>query len=341
MARIRTIKPGFWTDEKLAEVPRGARLTFAGIISACADDAGRFKANPRVVRGAIYALDDTVTVADVAAELEQLGGIGVVTFYTVNGERFGLVVNWTKHQKIDRPTPSQLPPPPPDSSSPRRVFDEDSSSPRDRAERSGAEGNGVERSGADARAHAREANTSRERQGGSVRDRFIATFYHDAPPRTVQQVTRELVDVAREGVRVGKHCVRAINDAHVDEVLEETLTEAGRIAKPHSAWGYALRKLQDTSRKAVGRVTGEEMAKHAEEDTALSRRYQTARAAEIDRWRKTHAAEYAAIEQRARAAQPGETGIASIMREGLIQDEAGRACGFPDEDTWRAQRRAS
>jgi hypothetical protein len=36
-ARIRTIKPEFWNDEKLGKLPREVRLTFLGIISSMAD----------------------------------------------------------------------------------------------------------------------------------------------------------------------------------------------------------------------------------------------------------------------------------------------------------------
>jgi len=39
MARSRILKPEFWSDEKLALVPREARLTFAGLWT-CSDDYG-------------------------------------------------------------------------------------------------------------------------------------------------------------------------------------------------------------------------------------------------------------------------------------------------------------
>src|SRR4051812_48325400 len=77
MARIRSVKPEFWTDEKVAELSRDARLTFLGLISALADDDGRMKGNPRVVRGMIYPFDEDVTAADIEAHLEEIDQLGL------------------------------------------------------------------------------------------------------------------------------------------------------------------------------------------------------------------------------------------------------------------------
>jgi hypothetical protein len=156
-ARIRTIKPEFWGDEKIGSLPRLARLTFLGLISAAADDLGRCRGNPRAVRSALYPLDDDVLVEEIVLHLELLAGLGLIRLYTVNSEPYLLVVNFTRHQKIDRPSASQLPPPPDDldhalpfvntSSNDRRAVAEYSTSPRSVKESSGEESNGKERSG--------------------------------------------------------------------------------------------------------------------------------------------------------------------------------------------------
>lgn len=111
MARIRTIKPTFWADEKIATLPRMVRLTFLGVISAMADDHGRARANPRLVAAAVYPLDEDVLASEVAQHLELLAERGLISLYDVAGERYLHVINWSKHQKINRPSDSQLPAP--------------------------------------------------------------------------------------------------------------------------------------------------------------------------------------------------------------------------------------
>jgi hypothetical protein len=49
MARSRILKPEFWSDEKLALVPREARLAFAGLWT-CSDDYGVTKGPPAWLR---------------------------------------------------------------------------------------------------------------------------------------------------------------------------------------------------------------------------------------------------------------------------------------------------
>lgn len=112
MARIRTIKPTFWSDEKIATLPRAIRLTFLGIISAMADDQGRCRANPRLVCAAVYPLDEDMTPAEMSVHLDMLAESSLVGLYEVSGEQYLYIVNWDKHQKINRPTDSQLPSPP-------------------------------------------------------------------------------------------------------------------------------------------------------------------------------------------------------------------------------------
>jgi hypothetical protein len=170
---------------------------------------------------------------------------------------------------------------------------------------------------------------------------FFAEFYSDANDRLKRQVWREMQEVMAEGVIVEGQRVRAFSQQHLDDMLLETLREGGRIEKPHSAWRYTLKKLSDTSRRTPGRVTGEQMAKAQEQRDAESRRYELARTAEVERWRKGHADEYAAIEAQAKAARPEETPLGDIMRQGIIQDEVAKAINFPDFEHWEQQRRAS
>jgi hypothetical protein len=106
--RIRSIKPEFWKSERMATLPREVRLLFIGLWNL-ADDYGRFRAHPRLVRGELFPFEDDV---DVEAMLQQLAAAGVVVLYQHDGHRYGHVRNFGEHQKIDRRAESRLPPPP-------------------------------------------------------------------------------------------------------------------------------------------------------------------------------------------------------------------------------------
>lgn len=104
--RIRTLKPGFWGDERMAALPHSTRLLAIALLNF-ADDEGYFLANPALVRGALFPFDEDTT--NVRRGLEELAQIGFVRL-GIDGESraVGQVVNFLKHQKIDRPNPSRI-----------------------------------------------------------------------------------------------------------------------------------------------------------------------------------------------------------------------------------------
>jgi hypothetical protein len=111
MARIRTIKPSFFTSETIGSLDdRDARLTFIGLWTHC-DDEGRCIDSPRIIAGALWSLDDDVTFEAVDKHLAQCEERGLILRYQVAGKRLVQVTNWDEHQTINRPTPSKLPPP--------------------------------------------------------------------------------------------------------------------------------------------------------------------------------------------------------------------------------------
>ncbi|MEB3196138.1 MAG: HNH endonuclease signature motif containing protein [Candidatus Sericytochromatia bacterium] len=99
MPRIRTIKPEFWVDEKLAPLDSSTRLVFLGLISM-ADDAGRLVDNQKQIDAFIYPM----TSQSAAKPVDTLAAIGRLRRgVTESGQRVIQIVGFTKHQKIDRP----------------------------------------------------------------------------------------------------------------------------------------------------------------------------------------------------------------------------------------------
>lgn len=110
MARIRTIKPSFWGDDKVCRLSWDARLLLIGIISS-ADDHGRFIATPQAVLGYVFPHED-VTPARFRKLLAEITDTKIVALYEDQGRTYGFLPHWKKHQRINKPSPSPLPAPP-------------------------------------------------------------------------------------------------------------------------------------------------------------------------------------------------------------------------------------
>lgn len=109
MGRIRSIKPEFSHSEAIVALPRDVRLHFIQLWTY-ADDHGRGKDEPRVIKGAIWPLDDDVTPEMVEAWQCVLAEHGRIARYTVDGRQFFEIKNWHEHQKPNRRTDSKIAP---------------------------------------------------------------------------------------------------------------------------------------------------------------------------------------------------------------------------------------
>lgn len=99
MARIRTIKPEIWADEKLGPLEPIHRLVFFGLVSQ-ADDAGRLLDSPRLLNGLLFPYTDHDCTESLAV-LHQLRVIDRGA--TASGQRVIQLTGWQKHQKIEKP----------------------------------------------------------------------------------------------------------------------------------------------------------------------------------------------------------------------------------------------
>ncbi len=112
LARIRTIKPDFWTDSAVMKLSRDARLLFIGMLNF-ADDAGNFVADPKELKVRILPMND-VRIEKLIQELLE---VEMLLAYEVEGRHYLNIRNFTKHQVINRPTPPKHPFPPWDTDS--------------------------------------------------------------------------------------------------------------------------------------------------------------------------------------------------------------------------------
>lgn len=93
MARSRNIKPGFFTNDELAECSPYARLLFAGLWTI-ADKEGRLDDRPKKIKALVLPFDSV----DCDELLSQLHAKNFITRYTVEGNGYIQINNWKKHQ---------------------------------------------------------------------------------------------------------------------------------------------------------------------------------------------------------------------------------------------------
>jgi hypothetical protein len=106
VARIRTIKPEFWTHEDLSELPEATHMLAAALLNH-ADDEGYFNANPGLVKAACSPLrEPSVSIQDSLKSLSEVGYLKVGTGQ--DGKRYGWIVKFDDHQRVNRPTPSKI-----------------------------------------------------------------------------------------------------------------------------------------------------------------------------------------------------------------------------------------
>lgn len=110
MARIRSIKPEFFTSEVIAAQSLSARLTFIGLWTYV-DDNGVGLDNELLITAAIWPLerDNLETLARTREDIESLSRAGLVTRYRDSRKCYLHITSWTEHQKVDHPRKPRYP----------------------------------------------------------------------------------------------------------------------------------------------------------------------------------------------------------------------------------------
>lgn len=93
MARARNIKPAFFTNDELSELPPLARLLFIGLWTI-ADYKGCFEYKPKRLKVQLLPYDD----CDIEQLVSALDKSRFISIYSVQGQTYGKVLNFNKHQ---------------------------------------------------------------------------------------------------------------------------------------------------------------------------------------------------------------------------------------------------
>lgn len=93
MARARNIKPGFFTNDVLADIPALGRLLFVGLWTI-ADRAGRLEDRVKKIKAKVLPYDD----CDVDCLLSILDARGFIHRYVVGDNHYIQICKWDAHQ---------------------------------------------------------------------------------------------------------------------------------------------------------------------------------------------------------------------------------------------------
>lgn len=113
MPRIRSVKPEYWLDRKLAKgASRDARLLYIGLWNY-ADEHARLHGDPAVIKGQVFPYDDDIDLAVIDLLLGELAALGRVQRYEFEGDPYLFLPKLAKHQRLEAAkVESRLPPPP-------------------------------------------------------------------------------------------------------------------------------------------------------------------------------------------------------------------------------------
>lgn len=93
MARARNIKPSFFTNDDLSELNPLARLLFIGMWTI-SDYKGCFEYKPKRLKVQLLPYDD----CNIEQLVNDLDKSGFISIYSVQGQKYIKILNFTKHQ---------------------------------------------------------------------------------------------------------------------------------------------------------------------------------------------------------------------------------------------------
>jgi hypothetical protein len=125
MARIRSVKPEFWDDRKLARsVSRDGRLLYIGLWNH-SDEHARVQGDARLIKGRVFPYEDDLDDDAVEELLEELAAAGRIVRYVADGDPYLFLPKLAKHQRLEAakvpsrlPAPEDADPPEPDTDPP-------------------------------------------------------------------------------------------------------------------------------------------------------------------------------------------------------------------------------
>lgn len=103
------IDPEFWSDEKISNLSLRSRLLFIGIWNY-SDDEGVIKARSEFLKSSVFPYDE-VSSEEITECVNELCRQNLIFKYEIQSQSYAIILNFKKHQVINKPVPSKLPKP--------------------------------------------------------------------------------------------------------------------------------------------------------------------------------------------------------------------------------------
>jgi len=104
MARIRTVKPELWTDERVGECSVSARLLFIATWNF-ADDHGGLDRSAKQLKAQAFPYDNI----DCEPLVQELLKVGLLIEYEAQGKKYLHIKGFRTHQKVEKPAKPRVP----------------------------------------------------------------------------------------------------------------------------------------------------------------------------------------------------------------------------------------
>ena len=107
MAKRRMLHDKIWTSQNNLQWTLRQRLLFIGLISN-ADDQGRVRAHPSLIRSQVFPYDD-FPASEVVSDLEAIAKTQAIEIYENSETPYLQILNWWQYQKPQWAQPSDIP----------------------------------------------------------------------------------------------------------------------------------------------------------------------------------------------------------------------------------------
>ena len=252
MARIRTIKPEFFASSTIQKLTFAQRLTFLGLLTYV-DDEGRGLDDTRLVKAAVWPLDDRHTQRRVSGDLEALEKQGLIQRYEAydgrKTRRYLHIRGWTEHQRVSHPAPSKHPSPPSLSgelASSSGAAPEDNGKVPEKLQRAPEKLSLEQGTGNREQESLRDTSVSPEKQNASTRqpsdslgaDRFVALYVEHYRGYNHVEPTRE------RKAQAGRAVKQLLTSGIAPDLIEAAVEIAAEERKPPSAMDLIVADIQ-------------------------------------------------------------------------------------------------
>lgn len=193
MARIRTVKPEYWTDERVGECSVSARLLFIATWNF-ADDHGGLDRSSKQLKAQAFPYDNI----DCEPLVQELLNNGLLVEYEVEGKKYLHIKGFGTHQKVEKKGRPRVPVYNDTLKSPRLLPDSSPTSADSSLEGKGRESKGSKNPSASATPTRKAAPSEAAEEPG-----WLATFRLVYPNRAGDQGWRKAARAAHARMAEG------------------------------------------------------------------------------------------------------------------------------------------